>query len=428
MKKPAKEVYWYTLKKPKPVHLDRDLVVDIVVVGGGMAGLMCAQRIRRDNKNLKVVVVEAGICGAGASGKSSGFITPDSELELSDLVKEYGEEKAKKLWDFVKKGVTSIKETIQRRNLPCDFSVQDSLYVANDQKGYKKVEAEFRAQKKAGYNAFLFDEKRIKSILGTDTYMGGVRTKDTFGMISYLYCQELKESLQRDSMAIYEETPVTEITPVGIRTEKFIIQADKVVVCTDRFLPDFNIAKDEVYHAQTFLAISEPLPHASVNALFPNAPVMVWDTDLIYQYYRLVEGNRLLLGSSSIVHTYNKNESSYTDGILRKMYRYLKEKFPHVPVHFEYMWGGLIGVSKDFLPIAGRDPVNKNMFFIGACAGLPWAASLGEYIADKILEGRDEFDEVFSPSRKFPLGKNAQVILRKPLTFALSHGIKKYFK
>ncbi len=128
-----------------------------------------------------------------------------------------------------------------------------------------------------------------------------------------------------------------------------------------------------------------------------------------------------------MLHTYRTTDSKYTDGILRKMYRYLNEKFPDIHIQFEYIWGGLIGVSKDFLPIAGRDPVNKNMFFVGACAGLPWAASLGEYIADKILEGRDEFDTIFSPARKFPLGKNVQVILRKPLSFAISHGIKKYF-
>lgn len=432
MKKPRPEVYWYSLKKPKITALDRDLVADIVIVGGGIAGLMCAQRIRRENKNLSVVVLEATICGGGASGKSSGFITPDSELELSDLVREYGDEKAKQLWDFAKKGVASIRETIERRNLQCDYIVQDSLFVANNEKGYKEVVDEFNTQKKLGYNASLFDSKNINSILGSRHYEGGVRTNETFGMISYLFCQELKESLQRDSiggtMNIYEETPVVEVTPVGVRTEKYIIQAEKIVVCTDHFLPKFNLVKDEVYHAQTFLALSAPLPQEVITKMFPDKPLMVWDTDLIYQYYRIVEGNRLLLGGSNILYTYARKPSGQSTLVLRKMYAYLAKKFPSVKVEFEYMWSGLIGVSKDFLPIAGRDPHHKNMFFVGAGAGLPWAAGLGEYIADKILSGRDEFDEAFSPLRKFPIGHAAQVILSKPLSFAISHGIKKYFK
>jgi gamma-glutamylputrescine oxidase len=101
-------------------------------------------------------------------------------------------------------------------------------------------------------------------------------------------------------------------------------------------------------------------------------------------------------------------------------------KFPDIPFRLEYFWPGLIGVSKDFLPIAGKDPVMKHVYFAGAGAGLPWAAGLGEYLAHKILHGREDFDALFSPYRKFPVGSAGQVVLSKPLSFALSHGIKKY--
>ena len=83
------QVYWYAMREPlKPRPLSEDIQVDVAIVGGGMAGLMAAQEASR--RGASVAVVEAEYCGAGASGKSSGFITPDSELELSDLVANYG--------------------------------------------------------------------------------------------------------------------------------------------------------------------------------------------------------------------------------------------------------------------------------------------------------------------------------------------------
>ncbi|MBX4197942.1 FAD-binding oxidoreductase [Candidatus Parcubacteria bacterium] len=423
---PYPEVYWYTLKSPKVMKLDEDLVFDVVIIGGGMAGLMCAQRIKRYNKNVRVAIIESSVCGGGASGKSSGFITPDSELELTDLVEAHGEVEGKRIWEFAKSGVESIRKTIEQRSLNCDYSVQDSLYIANTFEDYKDIAKEWAIQKKLGYDAWLYRRETLGRVIGSADYQGAVRSKGTFGIISFLYCQELKESLIRDGIPIYEHTPVLELSAPYIRTNDYTIEAEKIIICTDRFLPKFHMAKDEVYHAQTFLAVSAPLPRETIQRIFPGGPMMVWDSDLIYQYYRMVEGNRLLIGASSLIYTYARQKKTLSKKIVKKMYSYLEKKFPDIPLKLDYFWPGLIGVSKDFLPIIGMDPVMKNVYFTGAGAGLPWAAALGEYTADKIFNGRSDFDKVFSYKRKFPIGHSAQVVLSKPLSFALSHGIKKY--
>jgi gamma-glutamylputrescine oxidase len=88
-------VFWY-LNKPTITPLRQSLETDVVVVGGGMAGLTAAQAFAE--KGARVVLLEKNFCGAGASGKSSGFITPNSELSLNDLATIYGLEVAHKLW------------------------------------------------------------------------------------------------------------------------------------------------------------------------------------------------------------------------------------------------------------------------------------------------------------------------------------------
>jgi len=86
---PQDQVFWYLNGGVTGVTpLMHDIACDVVVVGGGMAGLTAAQAFCA--KGLSVVLIEKNYCGAGASGKSSGFITPDSELSLFELARIFG--------------------------------------------------------------------------------------------------------------------------------------------------------------------------------------------------------------------------------------------------------------------------------------------------------------------------------------------------
>jgi gamma-glutamylputrescine oxidase len=100
---------------------------DVVVVGGGMTGLMCARTLRA--RGQRVCLLEAETCGAGASGRSSGLITPDSELELRDLLRQFGPEEARKLWAFALGGVEEIRRAILKDRIDCDMQLQVGLFV-----------------------------------------------------------------------------------------------------------------------------------------------------------------------------------------------------------------------------------------------------------------------------------------------------------
>jgi gamma-glutamylputrescine oxidase len=420
------EVFWYTLKQPDRRPLTENASAEVVVVGGGMAGLSCAQELRRQGR--EVIVVERQFCGAGASGKSSGFITPDSELELGTLIDNFGEDGARRLWEFAVSGVNGIRTTLNENDFSCDYQPQDSLFVANSPAKFRKrVEHEDAARKRLSYQSTLYTKETLPGVLGAQRYYGGVRYPDTFGINAFLYCQSLKDVLQQQGVRIYEGRAVTGISASGVQVGDNTITAKQVVVCCDRFLPELGLARPQVYQVQTFLGISPQLEDSTVQAMFPSGKMMVWDTDLIYQYYRIVDGNRLLIGAASMFYTYLAREIRRPVNVIGKMRRYLKTKFPALDLPLEYVWPGMIGVSKDFVPLVGRDLNLPNALFISGATGLPWAAALGRYTAEKITTGRDDFDRYFTPQRKFPVGTTIQRLLMKPLSFAVSHGIIKYF-
>lgn len=419
-------VFWYAAGHGAPLpQLSGATRADVVVIGGGMAGLSCAQRLLEAGKS--VVLVEKYFCGAGASGKTSGFVTPDSEIVLSDVLKTHGPERAKRIWQFVLSGVDHIRNTIVSHRIDCDYRVQDCFFVAKGRAGQQAVATEHQARQSLGYASRIYlDAAAAQAAIGSPAYAGGVRYPDTFGVNSYLYCRGLRDILLRSGARIFEQSPAVRITAAGVETPAGIVQAQHVVVCADRFIPEFGFAPAEIYHVQTFLAISKPLADRDMRRVFPDGELMVWDTDLIYHYFRPTGDSRILLGGGDLWYTYARSPATRTARFARRFRKYASRVFPDIPIELEYVWPGMLGVSKDLLPVMGYDPVAPNVWYVGAATGLPWAAALGIYAAERIISGRDEFDEDFSQRRRFLIGRRMQQMLTTPVTYALSHGAVAY--
>jgi gamma-glutamylputrescine oxidase len=399
----------------------------VVVVGGGLGGLTCAHALV--DRGVDVALLERAFCGAGASGRTSGFITPDSELELSDLVANYGQPQGQALWEFAKAGLERVRRTIAQLAVECDYQIQDSLFVARTARAFRKtIEVEHRTHTSLGYQSTLYDRASLATIFGSRVSHGGVRYGGTFGMNAYAYCRALRDELGRRGVRIYEGTPVTRLTGRGVETPGGAVSARAVAVLTDRCLPALGLAAPAVYHVQTFLAISRPLRDKDIRLVFPDDRFMAWDSDLLYHYFRMTGDDRLLVGGTDMRSVYSRRETRTMQRAARNLTRYLAAHFPSLTVEFEYLWPGLIGVSKDFAPIVGTHEAFPTVHFGGAAAGLPWAAAIGEYLAGKITDGRDELDEALGPGRQFPVGRRLQGTLGKPVAFALSHGVAKYLR
>lgn len=415
-------VYWYSLKDPKPSEsLSGEIKTGAVVIGGGMAGLACAQQL--NDAGVAVVLIEKDFCGAGASGKTSGFITPDSEIELSALVNAYGPKKAKHIWEFVLSGLTIIRDNIVKHNIACDYEVQDSLFIANNASGFRHIKSEHETRVELGYASTLYDATTVNQIVGSRGYAGAVRYPDTFGINSYLYCQAMRDRLKKSGVKIYEQTPALHIVDDTIITPGGRVTADHIVVCADRFIPDLGALKKEIYHVQTFLGITKPLSAHQIKEMFPGGAMMAWDTDLVYNYFRITGDHRLLIGGGDLLYTYARNITKNTARFEKRLAHYIGKKFPALEITMEYLWPGMLGVSKDLLPIMGPDKINERVWYIGAATGLPWAAALGSYGAQRLISGRNEFDPIFSYKRHFIIGPTIQTILTTPLTYALSNGL-----
>jgi gamma-glutamylputrescine oxidase len=300
------------------------------------------------------------------------------------------------------------------------------LYVAATRRASATVAAEHVARERGGFASTLHTRSSLSQVLGSEAYFGGLRFGDTFAIDGYRCCAGLRRALLDAGGQIFEQSPVTRIRADGVDVAGGAVRAPHTLVCTDRFLSSLGLARREIYHAQTFLAISEPLRSADVARMFPAGPHLVWDTGLIYKYFRLTGDRRLLIGGGTLASTYARHEQHRPEKVVRRLNGYLSRRFPELRVDFAACWPGLIGISKDFAPVVGRHREFPSVCFAGGAAGLPWAAALGVYLAESILDGRCDLDAPLSSERDFPIGPRVQAVIGTAPAFALAHGIVKF--
>lgn len=410
--------------------LSRDLKCDVLIVGGGMSGIMAAAEFI--GQGLSVVLLEKNILGGSSTGRSAGFLTPDSELELSQLMRRYGDDGAKELWSAPCRGIDQIVANVEKYRISCELLRQDSLFVGIGRSGWEDVNSEIRSRSRLGFASRLYTRDELPGIITSTGYTGAVRYSDTYGINPMLYAQGMKQVLLQHGIQIFEGTEVRSIDDHTARTHAGSVTAGSIIVAIDKMESTFSPLANEVFHAQTFLSISEPLSDADVRAIFPSEQLQCWDSTLVYSYFRLTGDQRMLLGGGSASTTF-MNHAYRSTRVIDRVVAGFHEHFPALrDLRFIQFWPGLIDTTRDLLPVVVRDEKHDHLHFILGVVGLPWASFCGSFAARNVLGTATDDDHryyrYFSERRHFALPASWGRILGKPLLFALNNGWAKYYQ
>lgn len=424
--------WWYTtlldVLEPMQPPLKDHVQADIVVVGGGMAGLSTALRCTKSGR--RIVLLERNICGGSSTGKSAGFLTPDSELDLSQLIRRFGALGARDLWDVPVRGIKLITETVKRYEIKCDLLKQDSLFLGKGASGRKTAQEEVSAREQLGLRQTFYPADKLTKVIGSEGYSGAVRYADTHGINALRYAQGIKHVLLDHGVRIFESSEVRGIKDHTVYTHLGSVTASEIIICADK--PQLSLTKfsDHVYHAQTFLAVSEPLKDQEVQQLFPDEPLQCWDSDLVYTYFRLTGDQRLLVGGGSLLSTFSLHYVTSPRVITRVIHSF-QEKFPFLKdLEFIQYWPGFIDSTRDLLPTVLQDEHSPWIHYILGCVGLPWAAFCGDFVARRITEPANYDDHhyyrYFTVNRPFLFPLWMERFLGKPLVFTMNNAWAMY--
>ena len=407
-----------------------DINADVLIIGGGMSGVSAAASFI--GSGLTVVLLERNILGGSSTGRSAGFLTPDSELELSQLIRRYGPKGAKEIWEVPCRGIDLIRKCAADFGIDCDLQTQDSLFLGLGTSGAEDTQAEAETRAKLDLKSTVYkDSSELGTVFGGQGYSAGTRYSETYGINALQCVQGMKRALIDAGIVIHESTEVRSLDGHKAITHAGSVTADQIIIAMDKMTNDFDPIAKEVFHAQTFLSISEPLSDAEVREMFPSGDrFQCWDSNVMYTYYRLTGDQRLLLGGGSFATTYLP---TYFDNphVIKGVVKGFKQHFPFLAdLNIIQFWPGMIDSTRDLLPIIVRDPKAPYRHFVQGCVGLPWASFSGDFVG-RAIQGKCDADEkryyeYFSDRRHFLFPTWIERVIGKPITFALNNAYAKY--
>jgi glycine/D-amino acid oxidase-like deaminating enzyme len=112
--------YWVrTAALPTFAPLDRNLTVDVAIVGGGLTGISTAYLLK--SAGLNVALLERDACASMDTGHTSAHLTMVTDEFITDLAKHFGRDTATAVWDAGRLAIEQIETNIAAEGIDCDF-------------------------------------------------------------------------------------------------------------------------------------------------------------------------------------------------------------------------------------------------------------------------------------------------------------------
>ncbi len=358
-----------TVDRPHFAVQEGDLKTDVLVIGGGMTGILCAHRLRR--AGVSCLLVEADrICG-GITKNTTAKITVQHGLIYDRMLRRFGEERARM---YLTSQMSALDEyRTLCREVDCNFEERDSyVYSTGDR---PKLEREVTAIRRIGGEATY--EQDLPLPLRTAGAVC-IPRQAQFHPLKFAY------AIAAD-LPILENTRVVEVRGNVAITNRGRIRAERIIVATHfPFINKHGGYFFKMYQHRSYVLGLEGAP--DVDGMYVDEA----STGLSFRSY----GGLLLFGGGG--HRTGKQGGGWqelSDFAVR-----------HYPEAREvYRWATQDCVTLDDVPYIGRYAKGTPNLYVATGYnkwGMTSSMVAASLLADLVQDRENPYAEVYDPSRR----------------------------
>ncbi len=373
--------------------VETDVDTEVVIVGGGITGALCAYHLIE--AGIPCVVVDARRICTGSTCASTALLQYEIDTPLHELARLVGATRAVRAYQASAESVYALL-TLSRSLGVVDTQQRKSVQYASRKSHVSGLKKEAAMRTANGLP--------VEFLIGEET-----RSALPFSAPAALRCHiaaetdawRLTQSLHARSgqlgARIFERTAVVDFRDSGsgirlLTADGHTLRGRHLIYATGFESRDL-LPEDVILLNSTYALVSaagtadEPWPQ---NAL-------IWETARPYLYMRSAPDGRIIIGGRDEPF----RSPLLRDALLPMKTAALTEDFtrlmPHIPMRSEFAWSGTFGTTKDGLPYIDRHPRNRNSWFALGMGGngITFSTIAAEVLRDRITGRRNAHADLF---------------------------------
>ncbi|BBY30068.1 NAD(P)/FAD-dependent oxidoreductase [Mycolicibacterium sediminis] len=342
---------WLDVPRPTYPALDAPITCDLVVVGGGYAGLWTALHAARRDPGRSVVLLEANRIGWAASGRNGGFVEASITHGAQNGRTRWPEE-FDTLTAMGLENLDGMQAEIAELGLDVEWQRSGMLLVATEphQVPWLQSSAE------EGDGKFL-DQAELRGEIDSPTYRAGLFEPDTCAIVHPAKLAfELARACVDAGVRIFEHSNARSLDTNGgsvrIEAADTVVTARQAVLATNVYTSLLRRNRLYTVPVYDYVVATEPLTDAQMDRVGWRNHQGIGDAANQFHYYRRTMDNRIVWGGYDAIYNFGgKVDSAYEDR--DESYRRLAEHFfltfPQLDdVRFSHRWAGPIDTNTRF--------------------------------------------------------------------------------
>ena len=390
--------FWLDQLGPRPSRpaLAGDREADVCIVGGGFTGLWTAYELKRAEPGLVVIVLEARQVGFGASGRNGGWVLGKVSGSADAWRSRGGPDGPRTMVRAIQQTVEEVGAVVAVENIECDWRHGGTVTVAQSDTQLQRLRAMADVERRElGEDLAwqLLDADAMAARIKVDGVRGGLYTPHCARVQPARLVDGLATAAERAGVTIYESSRVTKLEPGLAMTKGGHVRARYLLRATEGYTADMPGEHRALLPMNSSMIVTEPLSEAEWARIGWDGAETMLDGSHLYTYSQRTADGRIAIGGRGVPYRFGSRtdrEGRVPGRTIEELRARLASLFPSLaPVRVARAWHGILGVSRDWCPTVGLDPVS-GMGYAGGYAGEGVAASnlAGRTLRDLVL-GRD---------------------------------------
>ena len=389
--------------------LDADQSLDVCIVGGGLTGLWTALHIAELEPSIRVGVVEADICGAGASGANGGFAMTWWP-KFATLKKLMGSDDALRTAAASQQAVAAMGRFCEARGIDADFQPAGWLWTATNTSQLGSWDETLDTLASVGASPFRrLSREEVYEMSGSERHLGGVFEAGVATVQPAALVRGLRAAALATGVSIWERTPMLDYactaTGVSVRVPGATISTSHLVLATNAWLARFPEIRRHLLVLGSDVLATAPAPETLASTGWTPG-LAISDSRRLVHYYRTTRDGRVVFGKGGgrIGFGDHMDRATWATALrgpeLIGQFRRTYPSFDRVEI--TNTWSGAVDYSADSMPFFGRIERSPRVHFGVGFSGNGVGPSYigGKILASMALERDDEWG--MSPLIRWP--------------------------